>query len=320
MKDLEQHLKKLRAEADYLYEKLNSIVLFNASSVDKDNLANLESQLDTMKIDLTITNEYFVSAALESEIRAINNEIDGLLNQVGTLQGEIGNLNSYIRNKIENRKKDINEFLDIVGFRYRFDVKVDGEDKVRAVLNFVLPDGEDGNESYGKHLSWGERHAFVLILFDAISQNAELIILDDPISSFDNDKKYAIISRLFKTGDKDNSLYQRTVLMLTHDFEPVIDYIKVRSDRQAPTTVCAIFFENIKGQLKCTPIRKDYDLISSIVLLKEIASDDFIDIAARIGSLRKFIEHQYKYPDKESEAYNILSSLIHGRSKPTFDL
>ena len=66
-------------------------------------------------------------------------------------------------------------------------------------------------------------------MFDAISKNADIIILDDPISSFDRNKKYAIINRLFKTGDKDNSLYQRTVLLLTHDFEPVIDYVQTHS-------------------------------------------------------------------------------------------
>ena len=156
-------------------------------------------------------------------------------------------------------------------------------------------------------------------MFDAISKNADLIILDDPISSFDSNKKYAIINRLFKTRDRDNSLYQRTVLMLTHDFEPVIDYIQVGSGRQDPSAVCAVYFENIKGVLKSTQIKKNDDLLSSVVLLKELAQDESVDIAARVGCLRKFIEHQYRSPSEESEAYNILSSLIHGRHKATHD-
>jgi len=49
-------------------------------------------------------------------------------------------------------------------------------------------------------LSFGERNAFALVLFmfDAIKENADLIILDDPISSFDKNKKYAIMNMLFK--------------------------------------------------------------------------------------------------------------------------
>ena len=36
----------------------------------------------------------------------------------------------------------------------------------------------------------------ILFMFDAIRSDAKLIILDDPISSFDSNKKYAIINRL----------------------------------------------------------------------------------------------------------------------------
>jgi ABC-type multidrug transport system ATPase subunit len=228
----------------------------------------------------------------------------------------------YIQEKVKDRKRDINDFLKIAGFKYIFDVEINGENNARALLKFILPDGKPGDiQSAGKHLSWGEKHAFALILFmfDAISRNAELVILDDPISSFDSNKKYAIINRLFKTGDKNNSLYLRTVLMLTHDFEPVIDYIQVGSGGQTSSAVCATYFENINGHLCNTLIQKNSDLMSSVVLLKELSKDTSIDIAARVGCLRKFIKHQYKNPRDESEAYNILSSLIHGRTEPTHD-
>lgn len=59
--------------------------------------------------------------------------------------------------------------------------------------------------------------------------------------------------------------------------------------------------------------------MSSLVLLKELVLDANIDIVARIGCLRKFIEHQYRSPREDSVAYNILSSLIHGIPEPTYD-
>jgi len=319
---LETQLTKLRAEANYLHERLTAIVSFNGSSVDRDNIANLESKLTGMKVDFRAIDDYFISELTKTEMKAINAEIDSLLDRVGVLKGEIGKYNKYIQDKVNDRKQDINEFLKIAGFKYSFEVEVNGENNARALLKFIMPDGTPGDvQSPGKHLSWGEKHAFALILFmfDAISQNAELVILDDPISSFDSNKKYAIINRLFKTRDKENSLYQRTVLMLTHDFEPVIDYIQVGAGRQDPSAVCAIYLENINGLLNCTSIRKNYDLMSSVVLLKELALDENIDIVARTGCLRKLIEHQNRNPREESEAYNILSSLIHGRSEPTRD-
>lgn len=319
---LETQLAKLGAEARYLHDRLTAIVSFNGSSVDRDNISDLENKLNDMKVDFRACDSYFTADLTLAEMGTINAEIDSLLGKVGTLKGEIGKYNKYIQDRIKEKRQDINDFLNLAGFKYTFDVEVDGENSARALLKFVLPDGNPGDvQSPGTHLSWGEKHAFALILFmfDAIRNDAKLVILDDPISSFDSNKKYAIINRLFKTGEKGNSFYERTVLMLTHDFEPVIDYIQTNSGRQKPTSVCASYFENMNGQLLCTPICKDDDLMSSVVLLKELASDTAIDISARVGCLRKFIEHQYKNPQEESSAYNILSSLIHGRSEPTLD-
>ena len=319
---LETQLTKLGAEAKYLHDRLTAIMSFNGSSVDRDNIAELESRLNEMKVDFQACDTYFVTDFFKSKMLNINSEIDSLLEKVDILKGEIGRYHKNLREKIRTRTKDINDFLNIAGFKYIFEVELRGEDDARAVLKFILPDGNPGDmESTDKHLSWGERNAFALILFmfDAISKDADLIILDDPISSFDNNKKYAIINRLFRTGDKANSLYQRTVMMLTHDFEPMIDYIQTNSGRQDPSSVCAVYFENTKGELKCTPIKKDVDMLSSVVLLKELAMDSNIDIAARIACLRKFIEHQYKNPRDDSEAYNILSSLIHGSDLQTCD-
>lgn len=319
---LEAQLAKLGSEARYLHDRLTAIVTFNGFSFDRDNISDLESKLKDMKVDLRACDSYFTADLTKAEMGTINEEIDSLLEKVNKLKGEIGKYNKYIQDKIKEKKQDINDFLRLAGFKYTFDVEVDGENSARALLKFVLPDGNPGDvQSPGTHLSWGEKHSFALILFmfDAIRNDAKLVILDDPISSFDSNKKYAIINRLFKTGEKENSLYERTVLMMTHDFEPIIDYIQTNSGRQKSTSVCASYFENIKGQLQCTPICKHDDLMSSVVLLKELASDTAIDIAARVGCLRKYIEHQYKDPQVESNAYNILSSLIHGRNEPTLD-
>lgn len=319
---LETQLTKLRAEALYLHDRLTAILEFNGSSVNRDNIGALQAKLSDMKVDFRACDTYFTTDLTKSEMGAVNAEIDDLLTKINTLKGEIGKYNKYIQDKINDRKQDINDFLNLAGFKYTFEVEVSGENNAKALLKFILPDGKPSDvQSPGSHLSWGEKHSFALILFmfDAIRSDAKLVILDDPISSFDSNKKYAIINRLFKTGAKGNSLYERTVVMLTHDFEPVIDYIRTNSGRQDPRSICANYFENKDGQLRCTPICKDDDLMSSVVLLKELTCDIGIDIAARIGCLRKFIEHQYKNPQSESDAYNILSSLIHGRTEPSLD-
>lgn len=320
---LEAQLTKLGAEARYLHDRLTAIISFNGSSVERDNIAELENMLKNMKIDQRVCDTYFVSPLMLKVVEPINNEIEELLKKVNDLKAEIGRYNKYINDRVKERKDDINEFLKLAGFKYTFDVEVNGENNARALLKYILPDGSPaGVQSPDEHLSWGEKHAFALVLFmfDAIRSDAKLVILDDPISSFDSNKKYAIINRLFKTGSKGNSLYEKTVLLLTHDFEPIIDYIQTNSGRQTPTSVCATYFENVGGNLSNTIINKGDDILSSVVLFKELAKDTNIDIAARLGCLRKYIEHQYKNPLQDSNAYNIISSVVHGRPKATHDL
>ena len=61
-------------------------------------------------------------------------KIDELLSSVGKLKGEISKYNKYLSEQIKNRTKDINVFLELAGFKYHFDVKLDGEDNASAIL------------------------------------------------------------------------------------------------------------------------------------------------------------------------------------------
>jgi hypothetical protein len=165
-----------------------------------------------------------------------------------------------------------------------------------------------------KRLSWGEKNAFALVLFMhyATSTDADLIILDDPISSFDSDKKYAIINRLFKNNGNDRTFYKKTVLLLTHDFEPVIDFIV--NGKPTSEFVSATYLVNKNGTVSETEINEN-EVMSQIKLLKAIMDDDEIDTINRLVAIRKLIEHTWK-SDDEINAYSIISSLIHGKEIP----
>ncbi len=104
---LEAQLAKLGAEARYLHDRLTAIVSFNGSSVDRENIADLESKLTDMKVDLRACDSFFTSELTKKEMEVINTEIDNLLQKVGTLKGEIGKYNKHIQDKIKDRKEDI---------------------------------------------------------------------------------------------------------------------------------------------------------------------------------------------------------------------
>lgn len=319
---LEMQLVKLRSEAEYLSKRLFVLANFDGYSIDQNNMKDFETKFADMIISESFL-DFFTTDLFFSEVKPLNDQVKAVLEMIGKLKGEVSKFQAYLKSQISFRKKDINEFLTSAGFTYSFDIIVDGDSSAHAILKYKLKDGtfQDVNDP-DKHLSWGERNAFALLLFmfDAISKKADLVILDDPISSFDSNKKYAIINRLFKTGskEKENSLYQKTVLMLTHDFEPVIDYVQV-GGKISSDLICAHYLQNVSGSILETNIQKNIDMMSMVVLMKELSSDSSLSFPVRIACLRKYIEHTVKDPKTNSMAYNTLSSLIHGRINPTHD-
>ena len=116
--------------------------------------------------------------------------------------------------------------FESAGITYQVGINLDENGQAIATLQYIHNKKLVEVDKIRKHLSWGERNAFslVLFMFYAISENAKLIVLDDPISSFDTNKKYAIIHRMFskQSGILPRSFYKKTVLMLTHDFEATV--------------------------------------------------------------------------------------------------
>lgn len=177
---------------------------------------------------------------------------------------------------------------------------------------------EDINvDNIDKHLSWGEKNAFALVLFMyyAISKKAELIILDDPISSFDSNKKYAIINRLFENRNDRKSFYGKTVLMLTHDFEPIIDFII--NNKPNSGHAIAKYIKNTNNIVIEQEINKKDDIISIVELAYKYVKDNNLNMISRINFLRKYIEHTKVENFEEKQLmYDMLSSVVHAKEYP----
>lgn len=200
----------------------------------------------------------------------------------------MGELKGIIQGSINESQKDINDFLKTAGINYELEIDTKDEANTKTILKQCFS--------------------------DAKSQNPDLIILDDPISSFDSNKEYAILHRMFKRniGRKDVSLSGITVLLLTHDFEPITDFIVLGKLSSEFATASFIWNEN--GIIK----EKQIDPTADIKLItnesRKIALNNNVNIVSRIVFLRKLCELNNR--DGEwGYAYDILSCLIHGRDK-----
>lgn len=313
--ELYAELTQLAAETEYLQKKLSAISAFRPMNVTHEQLTDIEKNLKGMQIDKNILKKYYTTDLMLNSVDAINTKIEELLSKSGQLKGLFLQHESKLQKLIDERKDDINAFFSLAGFPYEFEIKEDGERKART---YLIPIGKEKAVSEpDSHLSWGERNAFALVMFifDAISENADLIVLDDPIAAFDNNKKFAVIRRMFD-NQQEITFREKTVLMLTHDLQPVIDYIHGSFFKAygLTTPVRADYISNEKGIIKERPI-EDADLLNTVILTERFAKAEDKPLFVRIVNFRKYYELTTS-DFKSSPCYDILSNLIHGRIIP----
>src|SRR6185437_1885591 len=265
----------------------------------------VKEKLEALKIDLVLLPR-LQSQATANIVDQVNNCLDAVLSKAGQLEGEVNKQKSAIEKTIKKYKNDINTFLRLAGYRYEIDIPAEGmvyKMKLRHL------DSTEYIENGGLHLSYGERNAFSIVLFmyECLMKKHDFVVLDDPISSFDDNKKFAILEMLFRGKD---SLRGKTVLMLTHDIEPVIDLIKTLARVFQPTPAAA-FFTSTAGKIREIAITK-----ADVLSFAQICAENLAQLAEpaiRIIYLRRRFEI---FNDKGAE-YQLLSSLLHKRLEPT---
>lgn len=119
----------------------------------------------------------------------VNKAIEDLLVKEKYLNGYARKFSSDLRKNVEGKLEEINEFLRIAGIPYKMIIRANNDDNYTTTLKHVSDKDSIINDNV---LSYGEKNFISLILFayDVVkdSKPNTLIILDDPISSFDNKK------------------------------------------------------------------------------------------------------------------------------------
>jgi energy-coupling factor transporter ATP-binding protein EcfA2 len=301
--DQVKFLLEIKDQIDRLNIKFNS-----SKTMTFRSLKDVDKVIETLrnqKIDLKLFT-HLDSEATKQKAEIINTSLEGLLEKAGILQGKINMQKQYIEKLIRENDMEINSFLKNAGFNYHVDIVEDA--KNQYALKLIHDDIIDTITDVKEHLSFGEKNAFSIVLFmyDVLKSNTELIILDDPISSFDKNKKYAIIDMLFRRGER--SLKGKTVLLLTHDFEPIIDMVYHHSDRfEKPSTW---FVENNHGKLVEKEIKRE-----NIKTFIEICNEN---VGSEINKITKlvYLRRYYEILSEKGNAYQLISNLLHRRKAP----
>ena len=297
----ETYLITLKSQTDDLIEKLTALKTLSGFSFTEGE--NVAARLASHRLNLDFFTE-LKSEETTHIICALNDSLTELISRAGPLQGKLNQQRDKVRQLVRKHQEDINGFLAYAGYRYR--VRITNDAQPRLQLYHV--DHADVVTGGSQHLSYGEKNAFALVLFmyECLCRKPELIILDDPISSFDKNKKFAILEMLFRRDPAD-CLKSKTVLMLTHDVEPIIDTIRAVR-QQFNNQVSAAYLRYSQGIITEQSISnsdiKTFTQICSSALQSEC--DDIIKLI--------YLRRQCEILDNRGDAYQVLSNLLHKRS------
>lgn len=303
-------LKKLLLELEVMLNRFTAIAEFGDKRIVLADISKLDQQINEMEFPQNFF-EIFGGEKIENVIKRINDQVVELHSQAKILKREMGALKGIMQATIQASQTDINEFLKTAGINYELVILAEDETNSRTILRQCFSEKRTNVTKIREHLSWGEKNAFALILFMyyAFMQEADLIILDDPISSFDTNKKFAILHRMFKNiGKRNISLDGKTVLFLTHDFEPITDFIVLGKLGKDKVQACFIYNEH--GTIKQHQIDSNSDVKLIITECSDVAKNTNINIVSRVAFLRKLSELNGRNGEWNL-VYEILSSLIH---------
>ncbi len=301
-------------QAEYLLEIKSQIerlrkLFIDAKTLNFHSFKDFNKAIDAvsnLKIDLDLFS-HLQSEETKKKVSIVNSSADQVIKDAGRLQGCIRKQQILIEKLVEKHSVAINNFLKNAGYSYQVALVEDkfNQHKLKLIHNDLSDEISDAQS----HLSYGEKNAFALILFmfHALKEKPDLIVLDDPISSFDKNKKYAIVEMLFR---KEEALKNKTVLLLTHDLDPIIDMVYHHGDRFSAPFVT--FIENRHGQLFEKPINRN--CIKTFVEVCKSNLNENINDVSKLVYLRRMLEVTGDSP----AAFQVISNLLHKRDNLLF--
>lgn len=238
----------------------------------------------------------------------IKREFDNLKVVSSQLSRKIDNINKNLVKALTSNAEILNEFCRSTGIPYVFHVEKI-LNRERIILKYIAKNIRVTNPKH--RLSYGEKNALATMFFGIMAkqQKVEMIVFDDPFSSFDEHKRYFLYNQLFGKG---GLLKGKTIVYFTHDIEPVYDLIYLGK----PTTFdfCYSISNNL-GIINVDPITKKDITNYRTHLVTSINSSK--NIIVRLVYVRKVVEVFEKYTRSSRASnyyylYQFISSYLKG--------
>ena len=201
---------------------------------------------------------------------------------------------------LSRRLNPLNNYLDMMSIPYKIEAQyANGTITDYKIVHIADP----MNEHRVKSLSFGEKNILSLLLFiyQCKTESPDLIVIDDPASSYDDFRRDQILKIIKK------ELKSETILVLSHDGV----FAKYALSDKGLNKGKIYYYENYGYKTKLTEIDKnDFGNFDNYIVERIKTINDYY---------QKIINLRLLYEGGHSIVYGYLSSIVHKVSKHEID-
>ena len=302
------NMRKLRTAYENDIVILNEIVskvkhINNIFDLERTNLTN---RINELTFFLNITEEF----------KTLSEKIDYFIDYNNSVAQSINKSNKELAEIIMESENEINGCLKKLGLQYEIEINKNevienGVDDKSSYVFLKSTSGTDISETIANTLSYGEKSTLSFAIFiqqiKNKSTNNSIIILDDPISSYDIFRRYTSIDILRTLKDVE----YKKIIILTHESSFTISLINNMKNFITPL----ILNETNEGEITIESLNYQYE--AEVNYYKNILmnNNNKYSISQRVLALRQ-LHDLFKFISGEKNnlpIYNYLCKLVHYR-------
>ncbi len=254
--------------------------------LDIENLFDTDFNIKRLSSFVYDDNLFIHFPTLRTCVFKLQRQINKLKNAIISTQNET---KAILLRKINM----INELLKSFGIPYEIQAKYK-QSRIESYKLYHIKDINKIERING--LSTGERKIISLIFYviEQKNNNKPLIVLDDPVSSYDENRRFSLFRFILK------ELNGKTVLIMSHD-QSFAKYAAITKSQYIGKIEYFSNWNNISSTIGITSL--DFDNINKYILARIHSSYNYLQ---KIINLRFFYEL-----NKKGRVYSYLSKIIH---------
>ncbi len=251
-------------------------------------------------------------------ISQLSQKIDEFINYNKSVIETINKSNNELAKVISNSEDSINNCLKSLGLQYK--VKIDkneiienGIDNTSSYIILQSLNDIDVSESISDTLSYGEKSTLAFAIFiqqvKVHSTENTIVILDDPISSYDIFRRYTTIDLLRAL----NKIHYKKIILLTHESNFITSIVS--NFKNYSSVKPLLLNETNEGVITVTDLNCKYDAEVNFYKNILLNPSNTFTICQRIIALRQ-LHDLYKFitgTNTNLSVYNYICKLLHYR-------